>query len=373
MEERILVVDDAPINRRILEELLDEHYELAFAADGEECLLKVREFEPELVLLDIMMPGIDGYEVCRRIKDSPIGAFTQVIFVSGKTSTAERMEGYEAGADDYIVKPFDHDELLAKVRIHFRLRESQIEVRKANLRLQEFNSDLERLAAERSRQIIATRDVTIFTLAKLAESRDPETGEHLERMSTYSRILADELNGRGPYSGQMDDAFVDQIYRASPLHDIGKVGIPDAILLKPGAFDPREWEIMKRHTTIGAEALEQAVQGNPNAAFLGLAAAVARHHHEWFNGSGYPDGLAGTDIPLCARIVALADVFDALTSRRVYKPALSPEESRRIIEKERGEHFDPVVVDAFLARYDEFVEVFHTVLDRELVPRTAEA
>ena len=309
------------------------------------------------------MPGIDGYEVCRRLKRSPVGAFTQVILVSGKTSTPERMEGYEAGADDYVVKPFDHDELLAKVRIQFRLHASQMEVRRANLRLQEFNHNLAQLVDERSREVIATRDVTIFALAKLADSRDPETGAHLERMRTYSRILAEQLHAQGPYCDRIDEILVDEIYRASPLHDIGKVGIPDAILLKPGSFEPHEWVIMRRHTVIGAEALRQAIEANPSAAFLRLASEIARHHHEWFDGNGYPDGLSGEAIPLSARIVALADVFDALTSKRVYKPSFSPERSRAIIEQESGTHFDPVVVDAFRARYDEFLEVYRTVKD----------
>ena len=204
------------------------------------------------------MPGIDGYEVCRRIKEGPLGSFTQVILVSGKASTAERLRGYEVGADDYVVKPFDHDEFLAKIRTHFRLRETMKNLWTANGRIQQFNSELEMLVAERTQEVVATRDIAVFALAKLADSRDPETGEHLDRMREYCRILAEQLAQVGPYRDEIDEEFIRDIYRSSPLHDIGKVGIPDAILLKPGRLTDEEFDVMKTHSEIGAEALREA-------------------------------------------------------------------------------------------------------------------
>lgn len=357
MQKRILIVDDCEVNVEILAELLGEEYELAAAAGGEECLQQVRAFSPDLVLLDIMMPGVDGYEACRQIKQSPCGDFTQVILVSGKSSAPERLQGYEAGADDYIVKPFDHDELLAKVRIQFRLRDAMEKLWAANARIQKFNAELEGLVQQRTAEVIATRDVAVFALATLAESRHPDTGEHLRRMQEYCRILAEQLGRQGPYTGRIDETFIDDVYRSSPLHDIGKVGTPDAILLKPGRLTEEEFETMKHHSAIGADALQQAVARSSCGSFLEMAIDIARHHHERFNASGYPDGLAGEDIPLSARIVALADVFDALTSERVYKPAFAPDVARGMIEEEKGRHFDPAVVEAFQARYDDFLAV----------------
>ncbi len=205
--------------------------------------------------------------------------------------------------------------------------------------------------------LVATRDVTVFALAKLAESRDPETGEHLERMRAYSQILAEHLAETGPYTEQIDDEFLKNLYRSSPLHDIGKVGIPDAVLLKPGSLSDEEFAIMKRHTTIGAEALESTAQHASSGGFLAMGVEIARYHHERWNGAGYPTGLAGLDIPLAARIVALADVYDALTSVRVYKSAFDPLVARSMIEQEEAKHFDPAVIEAFHASWDAFQDV----------------
>lgn len=216
---------------------------------------------------------------------------------------------------------------------------------------------LDGLVQERTAQIIETRDVAMFVLASLAESRDPETGEHLERMRSYCHILAEELRNDSCYCEQIDDKFIEDLYRSSPLHDIGKVGIPDCILLKPGSLTDKEFEVMKQHSIIGAEALGRTIRSVTSAGFLEMAADIARHHHERFDGTGYPDGLKGNQIPLSARIVALADVYDALTSSRVYKPVFRPEIAYMMMCQERGKHFDPVIVDAFIARHDDFLQV----------------
>ncbi|MFA5292218.1 MAG: HD domain-containing phosphohydrolase [Phycisphaerae bacterium] len=230
----------------------------------------------------------------------------------------------------------------------------------------ELLNNLDSLVQERTSQITETRDIAVFVLASLAESRDPETGEHLERIRSYCHILAEELRKNSPYAEWIDDRFMEDLYRSSPLHDIGKIGIPDSILLKPGTLTDDEFEIMKQHSLIGAEALGNTIKTATGASFLQMAADIARYHHERFDGTGYPDGLKSQEIPLAARIVALADVYDALTSSRVYKPAFRSEIAYTMIKEERGKHFDPLIVDAFLARYEDFTQV-HTLTEAEKV------
>lgn len=354
---RILVVDDCQTNVDILVRILRKEYDLETALDGLECLEKFSSFRPHLVLLDIMMPGLDGYEVCRRIKSSAVGEFVQVVLVSGKGSTPERLRGYEADADDYIVKPFDHDELRSKVRVQFRLWQAQQDLRKANQQLQLHSDDLEMLIEARSRELTSTQDMAVFALAQLAESRDPETGEHLLRIRLYSHMLAQQLASGSKYSHEIDEQFLQDLYRSSPLHDIGKVSIKDAILLKPGRLTTDEFEQMKLHVLSGAETLEVAREHVGHGTFLDMAAHIARYHHERFDGNGYCAGLKGEEIPLAARIVALVDVYDAVTSKRVYKDAIDPLQARQIITEGAGTHFDPVVVEAFLANFDRFVTI----------------
>ena len=351
---RILIVDDNATNVDILRRLLRKDFEVATAASGEECLSVVPTFKPQLVLLDIMMPGMDGYDACRRIKSSTVGEFVQVILVSGRGSTAERVKGYEAQADDYIVKPFDHEELLSKVRVQFRLWDAQRQLTVAKDQLEIYASELEELVSVRTKQLTATQDMVVFALAHVVDSRDPETGEHVQRMRRYAQIIAEELADNGPYAAIVDRRFFEDLYRSSPLHDIGKVAVPDSILQKPGRLTPEEFEEIKKHVVVGGQTLEIARNQVGSGTFMDMAADIARYHHERFDGTGYCAGLQGQEIPLSARIVALADVYDALTSRRVYKPPYSPDAAREIIIRESGSHFDPVIVDAFLARCDDF-------------------
>jgi response regulator RpfG family c-di-GMP phosphodiesterase len=351
---RVLIVDDNAMNVDVLRRILRKEYELDSAASGEECLAKVPAFKPQLVLLDIMMPGIDGYETCRRIKSSAVGEFVQVILVSGKGSPAERVKGYEAQADDYIVKPFDHDELRSKVRVQFRLWNAQRHLTEAKDQLEIYAEELEELVSLRTKQLTATQDMAVFALAHVADSRDPETGEHLQRMRRYAQRIAEELTGGGPYATLVDQRFLEDLFRSSPLHDIGKVAVPDSILQKPGRLTPEEFEEMKKHVVVGGQTLEMARDRIGRGTFMDMAADIARYHHERFDGGGYCVGLRGEEIPLSARIVALADVFDALTSRRVYKPAYDADVARDIISRESGRQFDPAIVEAFLARFDDF-------------------
>lgn len=306
------------------------------------------------------LSGIDGFETCRQIKGGPLGKVTQVMLVGPEASRPERSRGYAAGADDFVRSPLCPDELLGRVRVQFELRQARAGVEAASHERAERNAQLAQVVDEYSAEVLATRDAAVFALARLAESRDPEMGEHLERIRAYCRILAVHLAHEGPYAAQIDAEFIEELERSGPLHDIGKVGIPDAILLKPGRLTPDEYEVMKRHAVIGSEALRQTAQHTRSGGFLRMAVDIARSHHERFDGSGYPDGLRGDEIPLAARIVALADVYDALTSARVYKPAYDPIVVKAMIEQEDGWYFDPAIVEAFRARHDDFLRVVLT-------------
>jgi len=355
--QKILVVDDDPAIVRIFRAILRADYCVEAVGSGEEALTLLPHFQAGVVLLDLVLPGIDGFETCRRMKATPAGQSMQIIVVSGKSSRQDQLRAYDMKADDYIAKPIEVYTLCSRVRLHFQLRENLLRTAAIRGEIESQNSELRQLAEQRAEEITATQDLAVFTLAKVAESRDQETGGHLLRMREYSQVLAEELHYSGPYSGQVDRQFLDDLYRSSPLHDIGKVGIRDEILLKPGKLTAQEFAVMRQHSTIGANILDQAVMGARGGGFLTMAALIARFHHERFDGSGYPAGLRGAMIPLPARIVALADVYDALTSARPYKRAFSAQHSREIIEAESGWHFDPVIVEAFQTRFDDFCRI----------------
>jgi putative two-component system response regulator len=328
---QILIVDDDPIALEILvNAVLRNGHEVLTATNGEEALRMLSQSECRLVISDWEMPRMDGLELCRAVRLTGAAGYTYFILLTGHDSAEERIAGLSAGADDFISKPFNPAELAVRIR------------------------SAERILA------LETRDVTIFAMAKLAESRDPETGAHLERVQSYARELAQYLAGLERFRDQIDDEFIRLIYQTSPLHDIGKVGIPDAVLLKPGRLSDREFAIMKTHATLGAQTLEAALGKYPGAKFLQMARDIAAAHHERFDGSGYPAGLRGEQIPLSARIVALADVYDALTTKRVYKEAFAHEIARSILVSEKGTHFDPAVVEAFEQRED----VFRSIRER---------
>ncbi len=357
MNNRVLVVDDDRTAHNLIAGLLRKFYDVATAASGEEALILTAQRPPAVVLMDIMMPGIDGYETCRRLKTELAGENIQVIMVSAASSGEEQSRAFELGADAYLVKPFDPYVLCSEVRLQFRLREAIDRVTSIETEIESRCAEIERLIEDHNRHTSAMQDFAVFALAKLAESRDDDTGEHLIRVRSYSQILAEQLRRGSLYAPQITAQFLNDLYRTSPLHDIGKVAISDTILLKAGRLTPHEFEIMKTHTVLGARTLEQVVSNSECGGFLAMAVAVAKSHHERFDGTGYPEGLQGGSIPLPARIVALADVFDALTSTRAYKPAYSPVHARRIICEESGTHFDPVVVTAFAAAFQEFLAI----------------
>ena len=281
-----------------------------------------------------------------------VGPLHPGILVSGKGSTAERLQGYQAQADDYVVKPFNHDELLSKVRVHFRLGDTQRQLSAAKEQLEIYANDLEKLVEQRTRQWAATQDMTVFALARLTDSRDTETGEHMLRIRYYAQTLAVELSRRGPYRDVIDERFLQDLYRASPLHDIGKVAIPDAILQKPGRLTPEEFEIMKRHVLAGAETLDQARDYVGRGSFMDMAADIARYHHEKFDGSGYCAGLRGAGDPACGpdrrpgRRLRRLDV-----AARLQAGLCSRKTACEIILGESGAHFDPAIVEAFVALF----------------------
>ncbi|MED5490725.1 response regulator [Halopseudomonas pachastrellae] len=314
----ILLVDDEPANLHVLKHILQDDYRLLFARDGERALELASSEHPQLILLDVMMPGTTGHEVCTRLKADPRTEAIPVIFVTALANPEDEALGFELGAVDYISKPVSAPIVRARVRTHLSL-----------------------VRAEVLRQ---TRLNIVQALGMAAEYKDNETGLHVIRMSHFSRIIALEAG----FSAE--DA--EELLHAAPMHDVGKIGIPDAILQKPGKLDADEWAIMQQHPDIGARII-----GEHDASMLQMARRIALGHHEKWDGSGYPAGLAGTDIPVEARIIAIADVFDALTSVRPYKRAWSVDEAVALIREQSGKHFDPHLVNCFLARLDEIIEI----------------
>jgi putative two-component system response regulator len=325
---RILIVDDDDIAIEMVTHVLVQFgYEVTTAKDGREALELIRSGLYPIVILDWEMTGLTGIDVCRRIRQRYSSNYVYIILLTIRRGANNIVEGLGAGADDFISKPFNPQELQVRIRTGERILS------------------------------LVSHEVTIFALAKLAESRDRETGDHLERIREYCRAIANGLSCQDNFQSKIDGDFVQLLYMSSPLHDIGKVGIPDRILLKPGRLTPEEFEIMKQHTILGSNTLDAALAAHPEARFLCMARDIARSHHERFDGRGYPDGLSGENIPLCGRIVGLADVYDALTTKRVYKPAYLHETTRDIILDKTGSHFDPDIVQAFVDNEDKFLEI----------------
>ena len=354
----ILVVDDTPENLAVLGELLQPHYRVRAANSGQRALQIATSQPPDLILLDVMMPGMDGYAVLAALRANPDTRDTPVIFVTAMDGIRDEEHGLEQGAVDYIAKPIRPSIVLARVRTH-------LELKAARDILRDHNRYLEAEVARRMSENQEIQRVTIHALARLAEIRDPETGNHLLRTQEYVRTLARGLRQRHPrFAAQLDDKTIAALAESAPLHDIGKVGIPDHILLKPGKLTSDEWEVMKTHAILGSKAIEQAEKdAHKPVEFLGIAKQIAHWHHEKWDGSGYPDGLAGEAIPLPARLMALADVFDALISRRVYKDAFDFSQASQIIFEGRGRHFDPDIVDVFASEVDTFRHIAETYGD----------
>ncbi|HYN76300.1 MAG TPA: HD domain-containing phosphohydrolase [Lamprocystis sp. (in: g-proteobacteria)] len=345
----LLIVDDAAENLAVLGDLLHPTYRVLVANSGARALRMAGGTpRPDLILLDVMMPDLGGYAVLQQLRGDPTTRDIPVIFITAMDSLEEEEQGLDAGAVDYIAKPIRPSLVLARVRTH-------LEAKRARDLLTGQNADLEAEVARRLAENQITQNAAIRALAHLAEIRDRETGNHILRTQAFVRLLAERLRDHPRFSATLAPDYLEHLTRSAPLHDIGKIGIPDAILQKPGPLTPEEWAIMKTHARVGGDAIELAQRDLDHPLpLLTLAREIARWHHERWDGSGYPDGLAGEAIPVCARIMSIADVFDALISLRVYKPAMPMDEARGIIAAGRGTQFDPDVTDAFLDGYADF-------------------
>lgn len=346
----VLVVDDTEANIDILVEALDVEYEVSVAMDGQSALQAASENPPDIILLDIMMPGMDGYAVCEKLKGDAKTADIPIIFLTAMTEVQNKTKGFELGAVDYITKPFEIREVEARVKTHLTLKE-------AKEFLKNQNEILEQKVEERTKELALTQDVTIQSLATLAETRDNETGGHILRTQNYVMLLAFNLMRKPGYKNQLDIPTAKLLNKSAPLHDIGKVGVVDSILLKPGKLTPEEFEEMKKHTILGRDALLKAEKSLGTTSFLRVAREIAYTHHEKWDGTGYPEGISGETIPVSGRLMAIADVYDALICKRVYKPSFPHKKAAAIIKEGRGTHFSPDVVDAFTELEERFRQV----------------
>ncbi len=355
---RIMIVEDNDYNRDLLRRRLErEGYEVVEHVNGRHALEALKTETVDMILTDIMMPEMDGFEVLEALKKDDKLKHIPVIVISALSEIDSAVKCIELGAEDHLPKPFSPT--LLRARINAGLSKKRFNDREAQYKafIESQNRNLEERVRLQVKEISDTQMAAIFAMSKLAESRDPETGEHLERMREYCKLIAQKLQNTVKYQSIITDQFIDNIYAASPLHDIGKVGIPDNVLLKPGALDKDEWKIMRQHPLIGANTLRAVDEQHPGNQFIKVGVAIAEYHHERWDGSGYPHGLKGDTIPLEARILALGDVFDALTSTRCYKKAFGPEKTRRIILDSEGSHFDPDVVKVFVENEAEFFRI----------------
>lgn len=331
----VIVADDSPLSRELVMASLEaEGHTVQCAEDGDQAFKLLEAGTAHVLISDWEMPNCDGIELCKRVRKAGFGRYVYIILLTARGGTANLVEGLKAGADDFLSKPFDPAELSVRMGVAARIG------------------------------ALESRDMMIFAMAKLAESRDNETGAHLERTRAYCKILAEQMSTDPRFAAIVDGEFIRTIYATSPLHDIGKVGIPDAVLLKPGKLTDDEFRIMQKHVEIGAGTLNAVLQQNPGAEYLKMASDIAQNHHERWDGTGYPRGIKETEIPLSARIMALADVYDALRSRRVYKDGYPHATAKRIIEDAAGGHFDPDVVAAFKASDQQFIAVSEALADK---------
>jgi len=357
----ILVIDDTPDNLSLMSALLKDIYKVKVANHGDKGLkIATSENPPDLILLDVMMPDIDGYQVCRQLKANAATRDIPVIFLTAKSEEDEEQKGLELGAVDYITKPINPAIVLARIK-------TQLQLKAAADFLKDKAAYLEGEVAKRTQEVSAIQDVTILAMASLAETRDSDTGNHIRRTQYYVKALAEKLRPNPRFTAFLTDQNINTLFKSAPLHDIGKVGIPDCILLKPGRFEPHEMEIMKTHTTLGRDAIQQAENAlGIEVEFLTVAKEIAFCHQEKWNGSGYPGGLSGDDIPISARLMAVADVYDALVSRRVYKEGMPHEKAVQIIIDGKGSHFDPDMVDAFIEIQGEFLAIAQRYADTDI-------
>lgn len=357
MHNRLLVIESTRALRRKLRDVLSEHHTVHILENADKIRASIEQVQPALILLDYHLRDDSALEVCRAIRREFASRQIQLLVLGEGLSESQRLEMFAAGADNVIDKSIGRLELTAKIDVLMRLHSALMRATTAERKLANYSRELERIVENRSMAIQSTQDIAVFALAKLADSRDTETGEHLVRMRAYSQMIAEQLRISGPYQDAIDDLFLQDLFRSSPLHDIGKVGISDAILLKPGKLTAEEFNAMKQHVRIGAETLQEAAKSSSSGSFFHMAAEIARYHHERWDGCGYLEGLKGAEIPLAARIVSVADVFDALSSKRVYKDAIRSDQAKAMICEGSGTQFDPAIVTAFEETFDK-IEAF---------------
>lgn len=343
----VMIIDNVPENLILLTNILQEEYNIKVFQNGKMAIESAFKNPPDLILLDTMMPEVDGYDICKELKEDIRFKEIPIIFINDSAGFFDKKKAFKAGGIDYISKPLDSSEVMARVKVHLTLRVLQN-------KLNSYNKKLKSIVDDQVKEITEGQLAIISAMTKLAEARDDDTGKHIERTQTFCKLLAEELKNDDEFKSIIDDNFIYNIYHASPLHDIGKISIPDRILLKPDKLTIDEFEVMKKHAAIGRDYLIEVYNKSPKNSFLKMGVEIAGGHHEKFDGTGYPKGLKGANIPLSARIMALADVYDALRSKRVYKNALSHETSVEIISEGKGKHFDPYIVDAFLKLEKDF-------------------
>jgi putative two-component system response regulator len=359
LKPTILAVDDTPANIDVVKGVLARDYFVQAAVNGKMALKIIENKKPDLILLDILMPEMDGYEVCRRIKAEEATCDIPIIFLTAQSEVENETKGLAIGAADYITKPISPPIVLERIKTQLRLKEAQ-DILKRQKEI------LEEKVQERTRKITKLQDVAMIAMGALAEARDPETGNHIRRTQRYVKLLSEKLKHHPKFKDFLSPENITLLTKTSPLHDIGKVGVPDHILLKPGKLSAEEFEEMKKHAVYGRDALvaaEGAMEESED--FLIYAKEIAYAHHEKWDGSGYPEGLSGDDIPISALLMAVSDVYDALVSRRVYKPPFPHEKAVAIIQEGRGSHFDPDMVDAFLENSGGFYSIAQKYADSE--------
>lgn len=355
----VLVVDDTPTNIDVLVETLGDTYEVMVAIDGPSALEILQDTLPDLILLDVMMPGMSGFDVLERLRADVRTSSIPVILVTALSDIESKIKGFSFGAVDYLIKPFEIEEVKLRVKNHLTLALTQKE-------LKELNATLEEKVRERTLHIKLTQETTIEALSSLAEYRDPETGAHIIRTKHYIKAMVEAFRSRKKYLDILTDNYVEHLILSAPLHDIGKVAIPDTILNKPDRLTPEEFEEMKRHTVAGYQLFKKAEKRLGHKSFLNIAAELAYTHHEKWNGTGYPRGLKAEEIPFSGRLMALADVYDALLNKRVYKPPFSHDKAIAIIKEERGQHFDPFLTDIFLELQDGMRRIAIQYMDEDM-------
>lgn len=356
----VLVVDDTQDNLALMSSLLKDNYRVKIANSGKKALrIAAADPPPDLILLDIMMQGMDGYEVCRLLKSEPWTRDIPVIFLTAMAGEEDEQKGLALGAVDYIIKPISPPIVMARVKTHLALKA-------ATDLLRDENDYLESEVVKRTSEIVAMQDATILAMASLAETRDSDTGNHIRRTQHYVKALALKLRTHTRFATYLTAHNITTLFKSAALHDIGKIGIPDSILLKPGRLEPEEFEIIKKHTTLGCKAIEYAEKSlGTSIDFLRVAKEICRSHHEKWDGTGYPEGLSGESICISARLMALADVYDALVSQRGYRDAMSHESVVKMILASKGSHFDPDIVDAFVEIQDEFRSIAIQLMDKD--------